>query len=100
MKLKLIIVILIANAQSTGKFKPEWESLRKHQAVPEWLRNAKFEIYTHWGMYSVPAYNNEHYCRTMYHEGGYSKHGTYQRHCALYGNLEEFGYHHFIPLFL
>jgi alpha-L-fucosidase len=63
------------------------------------MRDAKFGIYTHWGVYSVPAYNNEHYYRTMHHSTGYSKHGTYQRHVALYGPLKEFGYHDFIPMF-
>jgi alpha-L-fucosidase len=81
------------------KYEANWESLSNHQPVPEWLRDAKFGIYTHWGVYSVPAYNNEHYYRTMHHNEGYSKHGTYQRHRALYGDLDEFGYHDFIPMF-
>lgn len=86
-------------AQTPQKYTPDWESLGQHQAVPEWLRDAKFGIYTHWGVYSVPAYNNEHYYRTMHHSEGYSKHGTFQRHKALYGSLDKFGYHDFIPMF-
>jgi len=86
-------------AQETTQYSPDWQSLKKHQAVPEWLRDAKFGIYTHWGVYSVPAYNNEHYYRTMHHDEGYSKHGTYLRHVALYGSLDKFGYHDFIPMF-
>jgi len=37
------------------KFQPNWESLQTHSA-PEWYRDAKFGIFIHWGLYSVPAY--------------------------------------------
>jgi hypothetical protein len=29
-------------------FVPTWESLRNH-STPQWFRDAKFGIYTHWG---------------------------------------------------
>ncbi len=32
-----------------GPFQPNTESLKKHFAHPEWLQDAKFGIYTHWG---------------------------------------------------
>src|SRR5579875_3430045 len=35
-------------------FEPNWRSVREH-ATPQWLKDAKFGIYTHWGPYSVPA---------------------------------------------
>jgi len=35
-------------------YQPTWSSLAHHQ-TPQWLRDAKFGIYTHWGIYSVPA---------------------------------------------
>ena len=38
-----------------GSYEPEWSSLEKHEAVPDWMRDAKFGIYVHWGVYSVPA---------------------------------------------
>ncbi len=106
MKFKYILFVLFyvaifghGNAQNNLKYSPDWKSLYKHQAVPDWMRDAKFGIYAHWGIYSVPAYNNEHYYRTMHHSTGYSKHGTFQRHVAVYGPLEKFGYHDFIPMF-
>ena len=36
--------------------------------VPQWLRDGKFGIYTHWGIYSVPAYgkNGTWYAHNMY----------------------------------
>jgi len=35
-------------------FKPTWNSL-KNVHTPQWLRDGKFGIYTHWGVYAVPA---------------------------------------------
>lgn len=81
-----------------GPFKPTWTSLQSFQ-VPEWMRDAKFGIYCHWGVYAVPAYHNEHYCKHMHDDSGYSKLGTHERHIAIYGPLEKFDYHDFIPLF-
>ena len=86
-------------AQQKITYKPEWKSLEKHPEVPEWIRDAKFGIYTHWGVYAVPAYNNEHYIQHMHNEAEYGKLGTHKRHVALYGPLSEFGYHDFIPQF-
>ena len=37
------------------KFQPTWDSLEKH-SVPEWFQDAKFGIFIHWGLYSVPAW--------------------------------------------
>ena len=52
-----------ANAQ--GPFRADWESLQKFEA-PDWYRDAKFGIFIHWGVYSVPAFGNEWYPRNMY----------------------------------
>jgi alpha-L-fucosidase len=38
-----------------SKFQPTWDSLEKH-VVPEWFQDAKFGIFIHWGLYSVPAW--------------------------------------------
>jgi alpha-L-fucosidase len=38
-----------------SKFQPTWDSLEKH-TVPEWFQDAKFGIFIHWGLYSVPAW--------------------------------------------
>lgn len=81
-------------------FSPTWESLRNgHTPVPDWMRDAKFGIYCHWGVYSVPDYDSEHYQNRMYNDSGYTKYGTHQRQIAIYGPLERFGYHDFIPMF-
>ena len=51
-----------------GPFRPDWESLQKYE-VPEWYKDAKFGIFIHWGVYSVPAFSNEWYPRNMYEPG-------------------------------
>jgi len=37
------------------KYTPEKASLKQHE-VPDWFHNAKFGIFVHWGLYSVPAF--------------------------------------------
>ena len=76
-------------------FTADWESLSKHEASPEWFRDAKLGIYFHWGVYSVPAYGNEWYPRHMHQVGN----PVYEHHVNTYGHPSEFGYHDFVPLF-
>jgi alpha-L-fucosidase len=46
-----------AGAQSqASRYQPTSESLRQHK-VPGWFEDAKFGIFVHWGVYSVPAYH-------------------------------------------
>jgi alpha-L-fucosidase len=77
-----------------GPFRPDWESLQKYE-VPEWYKDAKFGIFIHWGVYSVPAFGNEWYPRNMYREGS----DEYKHHIATYGSQEKFGYKDFVPMF-
>src|SRR5690348_877095 len=48
-----------------GPFAPNWTSLSRFR-VPPWYQDAKFGIFIHWGVYSVPAFGNEWYPRNMY----------------------------------
>jgi alpha-L-fucosidase len=77
-----------------GPFRPDWESLQKYEA-PAWYRDAKFGIFIHWGVYSVPAFGSEWYPRMMYVEGSQE----YKHHIGTYGTQDKFGYKDFIPLF-
>ncbi|HHT72428.1 MAG TPA: alpha-L-fucosidase [Firmicutes bacterium] len=77
-----------------GPFSDDWDSLGNYQ-VPEWYRNAKFGIFIHWGVYSVPAFGNEWYPRQMYIQGS----PEYEHHIKTYGNHKDFGYKDFIPMF-
>ena len=81
-------------ADHQGPFRADWESLRKYD-VPEWYKDAKFGIFIHWGVYSVPAFGNEWYPRNMYQT--WSR--EYKHHVATYGPPDKFGYKDFIPMF-
>ncbi|MGB7848097.1 MAG: alpha-L-fucosidase [Candidatus Acidiferrum sp.] len=84
----------VDNLDHQGPFRPDWESLEKYEA-PEWYKDAKFGIFIHWGVYSVPAFSNEWYPRNMY-EPGFE---AYKHHIATYGPLDKFGYKDFVPMF-
>jgi alpha-L-fucosidase len=73
-------------------FEPTWESLRTFQC-PDWFRDAKFGIWSHWGPQSVPMYG-DWYARHMYVEGHYQ----YRYHIRKYGHPSKFGYKDIIPL--
>src|SRR5438067_147138 len=84
----------VDTADHQGPFRLDWESLQKYEA-PEWYRDAKFGIFIHWGVYSVPAFGNEWYPRLMYIDGS----AEYKHHIATYGTQDKFGYKDFIPMF-
>lgn len=75
-------------------FQPTWQSLETYR-IPTWYQDAKFGIFIHWGVYSVPAFSNEWYPRRMYLQGT----KEYQHHLTTYGPHETFGYKDFIPMF-
>lgn len=77
-----------------GPYRADWESLQKYE-VPEWYRDAKFGIFIHWGVYSVPAFANEWYPRNMYVAGS----PEYKHHRDTYGPQDKFGYKDLIPMF-
>jgi alpha-L-fucosidase len=81
-------------AARTGPFRADWDSLAGYR-VPDWFRDAKFGIFMHWGVYSVPAFGNEWYSRNMYVEGS----AAFKHHIATYGPQSKFGYKDFIPMF-
>ncbi|WP_299555890.1 alpha-L-fucosidase [Seonamhaeicola sp.] len=92
-------LFVIGNLTAQENYKPTWESLKKHRAVPQWFANAKLGVYFHWGVYSVPATDGEWYPRWMYVPdrdpnlwGG----KVYKKHREHYG--EDFHYHDFIPM--
>src|ERR1039458_4918652 len=81
-----------AKALPPGPFQPTWESIRDNYHAPAWFREAKFGIFIHWGLYSIPAHGNEWYARHMYTS-------DVRWHTEHYGAPAEFGYKDFIPLF-
>lgn len=70
----------------TNQFDASFESLRGYQC-PDWFRDAKFGIWSHWGPQSVPMFG-DWYARNMYIEGT----PQYCYHLRHYGHPSEFGY--------
>ena len=50
----LILFIGVTN----GQYQPNWDSLDK-RPLPEWYDDAKFGIFIHWGVFSVPSFGSE-----------------------------------------
>ena len=83
---------------------PTWDELFSI-LVPEWYRDSKFGIYTYWGVYSVPAFStgrasSDKYSMTMYIPLPSERRflGIHEYHVAQYGDLHQFGYKDFLPL--
>lgn len=85
----------VASSKGTDVFQDNWESIRQSYEFPEWFQDAKFGIFIHWGIYSVPAFGTEWYARNMYMQNS----PEYDYHLKKYGNHKDFGYKDFIPMF-
>ena len=96
---------------SGSKYQPNWESIDK-RSMPAWYEDAKFGIFIHWGVYSVPAFapvNVKHetpYAEWYWHSLTNGKHATgagqdgyetWQYHKRTYG--ADFPYYNFAPMF-
>ena len=82
----------IEEVNNNGKYKPEWDSLAGYR-VPKWYSEAKFGVFIHWGVFTVPEYFSEWYPRLMYYKGN----PVYWHHKRKYG--KDFNYRDFIPMF-
>lgn len=54
----LLLLLLLAATARAQTFTPDWESLDA-RPTPAWWTDAKFGIFIHWGVYSVPAYTKK-----------------------------------------
>ncbi len=75
-----------------GPFKPTVESLKDFEC-PDWFRDAKFGIWSHWGPQSVPMFG-DWYARNMYIEGS----PQFMYHWRKYGHPSKFGYKDIVKL--
>jgi alpha-L-fucosidase len=88
---EFFVVMVSANIRS-GPFEPSFESLRQFEC-PDWFRDAKFGIWSHWGAQSVPMYG-DWYARNMYREGS----DQYRHHLRMYGHPSQVGYKDLVRL--
>lgn len=77
-----------------GPYEDNWQSLWEYD-LPKWFKNAKFGLFSHFGLYSVAAYGNEWYAMYMYNP----ETDVYKHHKQTYGNPKDFPYEKFIDLF-
>ena len=75
-----------------GPYQANWQSVAEHYQTPQWFKDAKFGIFIHWGVYSVPAAGSEWYPKHMYN-------GLSAAHREKWGDQKSFGYKDFIPMF-
>lgn len=85
----------VASPKGTEVFQPNWENIAANYKVPDWFRDAKFGIFIHWGVYSVPGTHHEWYSRMMYIKDD----PIWKHHREVWGPQDKFGYKDFIPLF-
>lgn len=83
-----------AKAIPSGPYQDNWGSLKENYHVPQWLKDAKFGIFIHFGVYTVPAHGSEWYPHHMYNNEAFAR-----WHTEHYGAPDIFGYKDFIPLF-
>jgi alpha-L-fucosidase len=87
-----------ADTAIAGPYQPTWKSLEGHR-IPEWFRDAKFGIYTHWGPVTVGCEDcrngGQWYGREMYEPNS----AVFKFHKARFGEQNKVGYKDIIPLF-
>lgn len=76
-----------------GPYEPTWESLSQYGEAPDWFRDVKFGIWSHWGPQCEPG-QGDWYAREMYMEGS----RIYKWHVENYGHPSEFGFKDVINL--
>jgi alpha-L-fucosidase len=106
----------ITTPMASGPIKPAWDSIQQNYAVPDWFVGAKFGIFLHFGIFSVPAHSSEWYEKQVYAGGddsvlkiilGHDKaigfndgsDSVQAWHTQHFGPLDKFGYKDFIPMF-
>ncbi|AXT50229.1 alpha-L-fucosidase [Aquimarina sp. BL5] len=98
--------------ESQEKYQKNWKSLAKVNQVPDWFKDAKFGIYTHWGPVSTvyegidpEKYYGGWHGMLMYQDGKIvpTKKGSptsnFIHHKNKYGDPKLFGYKHVIEQF-
>lgn len=54
----LVYILFIFPTVFSTKYEANWESLDS-RPLPTWYDEAKFGIFIHWSIFSVPSYYNE-----------------------------------------
>ena len=90
------------------EYQENWKSLQ-HYEIPQWMKDAKFGIFIHWGPHSVAEMHSDWYARWMYHDKGQIDHITgkvvgsdphpaFTHHIKKFGDHNKVGYKDIIPM--
>ncbi len=91
------MTLLLSSVFTQTPWEATWESIDSRPS-PQWFEDAKFGIFIHWGLYSVPAWGPKNrYSEWYWHDMVDKKGETWQFHEKTYG--EKFQYQDFAPLF-
>lgn len=91
----IVFLSIQSNAQTT--YTPDWKSLDS-RPMPAWYQDAKFGIFIHWGVYSVPAFSQVgRYSEWYWYALNKPNSPTKQFHESTY--QEGFTYPDFVPSF-
>ena len=52
------LVLLLSCSLASAQYQPNWNSLDA-RPLPAWYDQAKFGIFMHWGVFSVPSYGGD-----------------------------------------
>lgn len=107
----MIVMVLLAatttrSEEMRGRYEATWESLDT-RPIPPWFADAKFGIFLHWGVYSVPAWSPD-FATPQYvgqdetkdpisRRKGPVREPVWDFHRRVYG--EDFEYREFAPMF-
>jgi len=50
-----VLALFLTTILFAQNYEPTWESIDS-RPIPEWFQDAKFGIFIHWGLFSVPAW--------------------------------------------
>jgi alpha-L-fucosidase len=94
----LFILLAISGTFAQQKsYQPDWNSINS-RPIPAWFDEAKFGIFIHWGVYSVPAWGPKgKYAEWYWHDMQDHEGPTWKFHVATYS--EKFQYQDFAPRF-
>ena len=80
-----LLALSLPWAALAQSFEPTWDSLDR-RPTPAWFEDAKFGIFIHWGLYSVPAWGPKGtYAEWYWHEMHDTNKPTWKFHAATYG---------------
>lgn len=53
--LSILNILIISTSLAAQKYEATWESIDS-RPIPQWFQDAKFGIFIHWGLFSVPSW--------------------------------------------